>query len=80
MQNIVRIDFKERDQQWLVTLWYADGTTRPGEPFPASEAENYSKAEQIAARLKLLGLKPKQWPDSGPNERWYRLDVVPLEE
>jgi hypothetical protein len=76
--EIVRIDFLERDEVWEVTLWLSDGTTRPGEPFPASGHPNYSKLEQVTRRLQELGYRATRMPYSKVNETRYNLEVVPI--
>lgn len=51
MAELVRLDFVERDRQWFITEVYADGVTRPGEPFAASAADNLMKFEQVVNRI-----------------------------
>lgn len=75
----MRVDFEERDQQWLVTLTNAEGVSRPGEPFAASGHEDYSKLEQVLAYLTSLGFRPNRIPYGDRNRRWYIFEVSPLE-
>lgn len=77
MDNIVRVDFEERDTQWIVTLIDADGNDRPGEPFPASGHERFTKLEQVTGRLAELGLRPKRTPYDQPNKTHYVFEVDP---
>ncbi|WP_029267403.1 MULTISPECIES: hypothetical protein [unclassified Microbacterium] len=79
MANVERVIFEEIDQQWLVTLVDDEGATVPGEPFPASGHENYSKLEQVLDRLTLLGYRARQIPHEAPNQRRYVFDVRPLD-
>lgn len=74
----MRIEFKERDRQWLVTLTHADGVTSPGEPFPASGHEHFSKLEQVLFRLGQLGYRPKQIPSDKPDALRYVIEVEPV--
>lgn len=80
MDDVARIEFEERDQQWLVTLTDVEGTSEPGEPFPASGHENYSKLEQVLARLASLGYRPHRIPYEDRDRRWYGFDVTQLEQ
>lgn len=80
MEDVVRIDFKEEDRQWLVTLFNANGDTRPGEPFPASGHEDYTKLQQVLARLTSLGYRPHRIPYNQVNRGWYIFEVSPLDE
>ncbi|RXZ72767.1 hypothetical protein [Agromyces albus] len=78
MNNVVRIDFHERDQQWIVTLTGADGGTRSGEPFPAFGGEGFSKLEQVISRMKELGYRPTRIPYNKPNATRYIFEVEPI--
>lgn len=78
METITRIDFVEDNRQWLVTLIAADGSRRPGEPFPASGSDNFPKLQQVLDRLKELGYRSTHTPYGKPNKSEYRLDVLPL--
>ncbi|MFT7712307.1 hypothetical protein ACMT9Y_15210 [Clavibacter tessellarius] len=51
MDDVVRIEFEERSEQWFVTLYFEDGSSRPEEPFPASGHPNYPKDEQVRRRV-----------------------------
>lgn len=78
VNNMVRIDFEERDQQWIVTLTSADRDTRPGEPFPAYGGEGFSKLEQVLSRVKELGYRPRRIPYNKPNATRYVFEVKPI--
>jgi len=51
MDDVVRIEFKERSGQWFPTLYSEDGVSRPGEPFPASGHPHYPKDQQVRDRV-----------------------------
>jgi hypothetical protein len=78
MDNLVRIDFEEIDQQWIVTLIDSDRHAIPGEPFPASGHERYSKLQQVLDRVHSLGYRSTHTPYNRVNGTSYRLEVVPL--
>jgi hypothetical protein len=77
MHKVVRVDFHERDQQWIVTLWDSDGHTRPGEPFPASDHKEFTKLQQVLYRLQMLGYEATNIPYNKVNATSYNLDVKP---
>lgn len=77
MDNVVRIDFEERDQQWFVTLIDADGKSAPGEPFPASGHEGFTKLEQVLRYVQEQGYRSTRTPYNKVNASRYMLDVVP---
>lgn len=74
---IVRIDFEERDQQWILTLFDQEGTAHPGEPFPAFGGEGYSRLEQVLNRINELGFVPTRVPYNRPNASRYIVEVKP---
>lgn len=78
MNSVARVDFEERDEQWIVTLIGADGESRPGEPFPAFGGEGFSKLEQVLSRIKELGYRPKYTPYNKPNAKSYIFEVRPI--
>jgi hypothetical protein len=77
VDHIERIDFEERDQQWIVTLTALGGGVRPGEPFPAFGGEGYSKLEQVLNRVKELGYEPMRIPYNRPNATRYLFELKP---
>ena len=77
MDNVVRINFEERDQQWIVTLIDADGNAQPGKPFPASGHERFTKLEQVLRCVQELGYRATNTPYNKVNESKYLLDVTP---
>jgi hypothetical protein len=78
VDHIERIDFEERDEQWIVTLTALGGEVRPGEPFPAFGGEEYSKLEQVLRRVEELGYQPTRTTYNRPNATWYIFEVKPL--
>ena len=73
----MRIDFEERDQQWILTLFDQEGTAHPGEPFPAFGGEGYSRLEQVLNRINELGFVPTRVPYNRPNASRYIVEVKP---
>lgn len=78
MAELERIDFEERDRMWIVTLTDADGQAVPGEPFPTSGHENFTKLEQVLRRVQELGYRPSRVPYDRVNERRYVFEVTAL--
>lgn len=76
MDDIVRIEFEERDQQWQVTLVTADNEHRPAEPFPAYGGENYSGLEQVLNRVKELGYRATRTPHNRANDSRFIIGVT----
>ncbi len=74
----MRIEFKERDWLWLVTLTHADGVTSPGEPFPASGHEHFSKLEQVHFCLGRSATGPSRFPLTSPDALRYVIEVEPV--
>jgi hypothetical protein len=78
MDNVVRIEFDERNEQWFVTLYLEDGSSRPGEPFPASDHPNNPKDEQVRRRVQeVLGYEIKSVSGHAPNGTHYVVEVKP---
>ena len=78
MADLQRLEFEERDEQWFITEVYSDGSTKPGEPFPASGHEHYSKLEQVQNRIKeeYPDYRPTHIPYNRVNGTWYVFSVV----
>lgn len=81
MADLQRIEFEERGEQWFITEVYSDGSTRPGEPFPASGHENFPKLEQVQSRIKekYPDCRPTYIPHNKGNGTWYVFSVVSSE-
>ncbi|WP_316295750.1 hypothetical protein [Clavibacter michiganensis] len=78
MDDVVRIEFEERDEQWFVTLYAQDGSSRPGEPFPASGHPRYPKDEQVRHRVeKVLGYEINSVSGHAPNGTHFVVEVKP---
>lgn len=79
MADLQRLEFEERDGQWLITEVYTDGRFEPGEPFMASGHESYSKLQQVLGRVKDIypGYRPTRIPYDMVNATRFLLEVVP---
>lgn len=49
MSVLTGLEFSERHEQWTITEFYSDGSSRPGEPFQASGRQ--SERDQVLERL-----------------------------
>jgi hypothetical protein len=80
MTNLQRLEFEERDEQWQVTQHYSDGSTTPGESFPASDHERNPKQEQVDYRVRseYPGYQVVNYtPSDNSDSKHYLLEVVP---
>ncbi|MEW5093726.1 hypothetical protein [Clavibacter michiganensis] len=78
MDDVVRIEFEERSEQWFVTVYFPDGSSRPEEPFPASGHPNYPKVEQVRDRVQnVLRYEIISVSGHAPNGTHYVVEVKP---
>lgn len=76
MSVLERIEFDERREQWDITEFYSDNSSRRGEPFPASGRQQ--KRDQVLERLafKYPDYRALHDPENAAEKTHYSFRVV----